>query len=131
MGKIQDFLTEAGVFFLATTDGTKPHLRPLGAHMEADGYVWFGVGDFKDVYHQMVANPYVELVAAKADGNWLRYSGKAVFDTDGKYGRMMLDGAPHLKRIYNEETGHKMMAFHIEEARAVVIPVMGQGESIL
>ena len=36
----------------------------------------------------------------------------------------MLDGAPHLRNIYNEETGHNMMVFHIEDATAVDIPVM-------
>ena len=60
MSKINDFLTEAGVFFLATVDGDQPKLRPLGAHMELDGKVLFGVGDFKDVYRQMVANPKVD-----------------------------------------------------------------------
>ena len=50
MSKINDFLTEAGVFFLATVDGDQPKLRPLGAHFEIDGKLLFGVGDFKDVY---------------------------------------------------------------------------------
>ncbi|MBR1700482.1 MAG: pyridoxamine 5'-phosphate oxidase family protein [Lachnospiraceae bacterium] len=131
MSKINDFLTEAGVFFLATADGDQPKLRPLGAHMEMDGKVLFGVGDFKDVYRQMVANPKVEIVAAKQDGHWLRYTGKAVFETDEKYANAMLDGAPHLRSIYNEETGKKMMVFHIEDATAVDIPVMGAGESLL
>ena len=131
MSKINDFLTEAGVFFLATADGDQPKLRPLGAHMEMDGKVLFGVGDFKDVYRQMVANPKVEIVAAKQDGHWLRYTGKEVFETDEKYANAMLDGAPHLRSIYNEETGKKMMVFHIEDATAVDIPVMGAGESLL
>ena len=131
MSKINDFLTEAGVFFLATADGDQPKLRPLGAHMEMDGKVLFGVGDFKNVYKQMVANPKVEIVAAKQDGHWLRYTGKAVFETDEKYANAMLDGAPHLRSIYNEETGNKMMVFHIEDATAVDIPVMGAGESLL
>ncbi|MBR1853787.1 MAG: pyridoxamine 5'-phosphate oxidase family protein [Lachnospiraceae bacterium] len=131
MSKINDFLTEAGVFFLATVDGDQPKLRPLGAHMEMDGKVLFGVGDFKDVYKQMVANPKVEIVAAKQDGHWLRYTGKVVFETDEKYANAMLDGAPHLRSIYNEETGKKMMVFHIADATAVDIPVMGAGESLL
>lgn len=131
MSRINDYLTEAGVFFLATVDGDQPKLRPLGAHLEMDGRVLFGVGDFKDVYRQMVANPKVEIVAAKQDGHWLRYTGKAVFETDEKYANTMLDGMPHLRKIYNEETGHKMMVFHIEDATAVDIPVMGAGESLL
>ncbi|MBR5756953.1 MAG: pyridoxamine 5'-phosphate oxidase family protein, partial [Firmicutes bacterium] len=90
MSRINDFLTEAGVFFMATVDGDQPKLRPLGAHFEMDGKVIFGVGDFKNVYRQMIANPKVEIVAAKKDGHWMRYTGKAVFETDPKYAEAML-----------------------------------------
>lgn len=130
MSKLNDFLTEAGVFFLATADGSQPKLRPLGAHFEMDGKVLFGVGDFKDVYKQMVANPLVEISAAKPDGKWLRYTGKAVFATDPKYAAAMLEALPQLKEIYNEKTGHKLAMFHLEDATAVVIPMMGPGEPI-
>lgn len=131
MSKINDFLTEAGVFFMATVDGDQPKLRPLGAHFEMDGKLLFGVGDFKDVYKQLQANPKTEIVAAKPDGHWLRYTGRAVFETDEKYANALLEASPHLKNIYNEQTGHKMMMFHLEDATAVVIPVMGPGESLL
>ncbi len=131
MSKVNDFLSAAGVCFLATCDGDQPKVRPLGAHMEMDGKVLFGVGDFKDVYKQLAANPKTEIVAAKPDGHWMRYTGKAVFETDPKYAEAMLDGMPHLRSIYNEETGHKMMVFHIEDASAVDIAVMGEGENLL
>ena len=45
MSKVNDFLTEAGVFYLATVDGDQPKVRPLGAHLEMDGKVLFGVGE--------------------------------------------------------------------------------------
>jgi len=131
MSKVNDYLTEAGVFFLATCDGDQPKLRPLGAHIEMDGKVIFGVGDFKNVYKQLVKNPKVEIAACKTDGHWMRYTGKAVFETDEKYANAMLDGMPHLKNIYNEETGNKMMCFHIEDATAVDITVMGDGVNLL
>ena len=131
MSKIADYLKEAGVFYLATADGDQPKLRPLGAFLEMDDKVIFGVGDFKEVYKQLVANPKTEIVASKAGGHWMRYTGKAVFETDPKYAQTMLDNAPHLKNIYNEETGHKMMCFHIEDATAVDIAIMGEGESLL
>ena len=130
MSKLNDFLTEAGVFYLATADGDQPKLRPLGAHFEMDGKVLFGVGDFKNVYRQLQANPKVEIVACKKDGHWLRYTGKAVFETDPKYATAMLDMMPQLKDIYNEQTGNKMMVFHLEDATARIIPVMGEGEAI-
>ncbi len=131
MSKVYDFLNEAGVFYLATADGAQPKVRPLGLVLELDGKVMFGVGDFKDVYKQLQADPLVEIVAAKPDGNWLRYTGKAVFETDPKYSEAALEASPNLKSVYNEETGNKLAMFHLEDAEAVVIPVMGKGESIL
>ena len=131
MSKINDFLTEAGMFFLATVDGDQPKLRPLGLHLEMDGKVLFGIGDFKDVYKQLEANPKTEIVACKPDGHWLRYTGKAVFETDPKYANAALEAMPNLKNVYNDETGHKMMMFHLEDATAVDIPMMGPGEDLL
>lgn len=130
MSRISDFLNEAGVFFMATVDGEQPKLRPLGAHIEADGKIIFGVGDFKNVYRQMTVNPLVEIVACKADGHWLRYSGRAVFETDEGYAAQMIKAAG-LEQIYNEKTGFKLMTFHLENAAAVDIPVMGEGENLL
>jgi uncharacterized pyridoxamine 5'-phosphate oxidase family protein len=131
MSKINEFLNDAGVFFLATEDGKQPKIRPLGAHLEMDGKVMFGVGNFKDVYKQMQENPQVEIVACKPDGHWLRYTGTAVFETDYKYAETMLDAAPNLRNIYNEQTGYKLAMFHLENAVAVDIPMMGAGESLL
>ena len=130
MSKISDFLKETGIFFLATADGDQPKLRPLGAFLEVDGKIIFGVGGFKDVYKQMVKNPLVEIAACKPDGHWLRYTGIAVFETDGKYAEQMIKSF-HLDSIYNEQTGNKLMTFHIEDAAAVDIAVMGKGESLL
>ena len=131
MSKIGDFLKETGVFFLATAEGDQPRVRPLGAYIEMDGKVIFGVGDFKNVYKQLCANPKTELVACKNNGHWLRYTGKAVFDTDTKYAEAMLEKLPQLKNIYHDNTGNKLMTFHLEDATAVDIAVMGEGENLL
>ena len=79
--RIDEFLNEAKVFFLATVDGDKPKNRPLGFHLLKDGKIYFGVGDFKDVYKQMRKNPYVEIVAL-VETDFLRYYGKVVFEED-------------------------------------------------
>ena len=77
--RVEEFMTEAQVFFLATVDGDKPKNRPLGFHLLKDGKIYFGVGDHKDVYNQMDENPNVEIVAL-VETDFLRYYGKAVFE---------------------------------------------------
>ena len=130
MSRIKDFFTDAGIFFMATVDGNQPKLRPLGAFLEEDGKLIFGVGDFKNVYRKMTENPLVEIVACRKDGHWLRYTGRAVFETDYKYAEQMIK-SNHLEAIYNEQTGNKLMTFHLEDATAVDIAVMGEGENLL
>ena len=131
MSKLNDFLTEAGIFYVATNDGAQPKLRPFGAHVEVDGVVHFAVGDFKAVYRQMLANPLCEIVACKPDGLWLRYTGKIVFDEDVKYADAMMENSPGLREIFKEKTGYVMKTFHLEEAEAYLMPPMGQPEKIL
>ena len=131
MSKVNDFLSEAGVFFLATADGDQPKLRTLGLHLETDGKILFGVGDFKAVYRQLQDNPHCEIAAVKPDGHWLRYTGTAVFEEDPKYAEAALNAAPHLRKVYNEETGNRLMMFRLENASAVEIPVMGEGKDLL
>ena len=82
------------------------------------------------MYKQLLANPKCEIAACKKDGHWLRYTGKAVFETDSSYAEEMIKTA-HLEMIYNESTGNKLMAFHLEDAKAVDIAIMGEGESLL
>ena len=48
--RIDEVMNEAKVFFLATVDGDKPKNRPLGFHLLKDGKIYFGVGNFKDVF---------------------------------------------------------------------------------
>ena len=131
MSRIYDFITEAGMFFIATTDGDQPKLRPFGSHIEMDGKVMFAVGDFKAVYRQMLANPLCEIVACKPDGLWLRYTGKIVFDDDPKSTEAMYATSPLLKQIYNDQTGFKMKIFHLEDATAFIMPPVGEPERIL
>jgi len=129
VGQLNEFLDKAGVFFLATVDGGQPKLRPLGLHVEFDGKVYFGIGDFKDVYKQLKANPKCEIVACQG-ADWLRYTGKAVFESDFGMAEAVLKQAPNLQQIYNEQTGYKMMMFHLEDAKASIIHMMGEGDPV-
>ncbi len=135
MQRIDDLLTASKAFFLATVDGDQPKLRPLGAHHVVDGKVWLGVGEFKDVYRQLAANPKCEVVALQPDsGKWLRWTGRAVFaegEMREKLEEVFLEAAPALRKIYDKSPGKRMMCFTLEDARAELIPLMPPGEVIL
>ncbi len=135
MQRIDDLLTASKAFFLATVDGDQPKLRPLGAHHVVDGKVWLGVGEFKDVYRQLAANPKCEVVALQPDGmKWLRWTGRAVFAEGAereKLEEVFLAAAPGLRKIYDKSPGKRMMCFTLVDARAELIPLMPPGEVLL
>ena len=112
--RVSEFLGKAGVYYLTTVDGNKPKCRPIGFQMLVDDEIYFCVGDFKEVYKQMQANPYVE-ICATIETDFIRYFGKAL---------------PMLKQLYNEKTGFKMKIFKLEEAVAEFRSMMKVEERI-
>ena len=132
--QIDDLLSASGAFFLATVDGDQPKLRPLGAHHVVDGKVWLGVGEFKDVYRQLAANPKCELVALLPDRKWLRWTGRAAFAEGAereKLEEVFLEAMPGLRKIYDKSLGRRMMCFTLADSRAELVPMMPPGEVFL
>ena len=118
--EISNFIDETKIYYLATVDGDQPKNRPLGGHHIYDGRLMFTIGDHKNVYKQMQENPKVEIVAF-SKGKWLRYTGKAVFETDPKYSSFALEGSDFLQNIYNDKTGYHLALFHLEDAKATLL----------
>ena len=123
--RIDEFIDEAKVFYLATVDGDKPKNRPLGFHLLKDGKIYFGVGNQKDVYKQMTKNPFVEIVAL-VETDFLRYYGKAVFEESYDFAESIIKGNEFLESIYNDETGFKLAIFHLEDATAEIRNITGE-----
>lgn len=126
--KVADFLETAGTFSLATVDSTLPKCRPMSGLYSKDDTLYFCVGTFKEAYRQMQENPYVEISVCQGMA-WLRYYGKAVFEQDDVIPTIMIDTLG-LGEIYNEETGHKLAAFHLEDATAEFRDLMDITEKI-
>jgi len=57
--KITDALS--GVYYIATTDGEQPHVRPFDGAVEFGGSIYIGTNRGKDVYKQILKNPKVEI----------------------------------------------------------------------
>lgn len=62
-------------------------------------------------------------------GTWLRYHGKAVFETTDDLEQQILEAMPSFKEVYNEKTEYHLAFFHLEEATAEFINGMEVSES--
>ena len=118
--EVFNFLNEHRPFFLATVDGDKPKVRPLGFLMYHESKIWLGMGDHKAVYKQIVANPKIQLVSLETDVQWLRVSANLVFDPRPELFAKALEVMPQLKDIY-PEGGPRMAVGYLERGEAQFI----------
>ena len=125
--KVYKFIDEAKIFYLATIEEDKPHVRPLGSHKLINDKVYFFIGDFKNVYKQLLKNSNCELVASKTTGEWMRISGKAIFEKDFTIADILLNDNKKIKELY-EKNGWKAMVFHIE-GKVEIINIMKSEEN--
>lgn len=80
MNRIVEELKATKVFYVATMDGDQPRVRPFSSVTELDGQLYLCTNNTKDVYHQLMTNPKVEISGMGQGGTWIRIVGKAVRD---------------------------------------------------
>ncbi len=125
--KIDDLITRAEVFYLATVNGDKPKVRPLGFHLLYEDKIYFGVGTFKEVYKQMQANPNVEIAAWDGE-HFLRYYGVANLEKNDAVVEKAFELMPDIKQVY-EANDWEMGVFYLDKATAEIRNIMAVEET--
>ena len=105
MERVEKFLKEAEIYYLATVEGDQPRVRPFGTIHRFEGKLYIQTGKVKDVSKQIHANPKVEICAFK-DGEWLRVAGELVEDDRREARQSMLDAYPSLQKMYSADDGN-------------------------
>ena len=107
--KVKDYLTECKVFYVATTDGDQPRVRP------------FGVAE--------IYNGRLYIMTGKSKKEWIRISGKLNCDDEVATKEFLLDKNPGLKGMYSA-TDNNMAALYITEGTATMSSFMAKEETI-
>ena len=128
MKYVQEFLKDAGVYYLATVENNKPKVRPFGTIEIFEDKLYIQTGKSKNVYKQILDNPNVELCAFK-DGKWIRLSGELVPDDRVEAKKDMLDKNPSLRGMYNENDDNTIVLY-FKNAKAV-ISSFTEGERVI
>jgi len=125
MSEILKFLTENPTFYIATTDGDQPRVRPFGFIMEFEGRLYFCTNNQKEVYRQLKSNPRLEISATSKDNEWIRLSGKAVFDGNPAAKVKAFEAAPFLAQLYQTPENPIFEVFYLTDARATLCSMTG------
>jgi uncharacterized pyridoxamine 5'-phosphate oxidase family protein len=118
MQEVQAYLKECRAFFIATTDGDQPHVRPFGVSEIIDGRLYIMTGKVKDVYKQIDKNGKFEICALKPScSEWMRLSGTLVNDETLAVKEEFLKRNKILKSMYKADDDN-MAVLQITNATA-------------
>lgn len=118
MQEVCEFLKKCGTYYVATTDGNQPRVRPFGTAEIFEGKLYIQTGKVKNVYRQMKENPLIE-ISGMAGGRWIRLQATAVEDDRIEARQHMLDAYPSLEKMYRADDGNTVV-FYLENATATI-----------
>ena len=118
MQEVCEFLKQCSTYYLATTDGDQPRVRPFSTAEIFEGKLYIQTGKVKNVYRQMKENPKIE-ISGMVGGNWIRLTATAVEDDRVQARQHMLDAYPSLKKMYSADDGNTVV-FYLENATATI-----------
>ncbi|MCK9151980.1 pyridoxamine 5'-phosphate oxidase family protein [Methanobacterium alcaliphilum] len=115
------FANETPVCYLATVDGDQPRVRALGFWFADETGFYFQIGDIKDMYGQMQANPKVEACFWQPDehtGTMMRVAGEVEFVDDISLKKKVLEDRPFLKEFGMTFDSPGLIIFKIPKGQA-------------
>jgi uncharacterized pyridoxamine 5'-phosphate oxidase family protein len=125
MQEVYDFLKKTQTYYLATTEGDQPRVRPFGTIDLFEGKLYIQTGKTKDVSKQIKANPKIEISAFdRASGTWLRIQAKAIDDPRREPKAHMLDAHPALKDRYSPDDANTQVLY-LKDATATFATFTG------
>jgi len=119
--EILELLNRNPVFFLATIDGGKPRVRGMLLYRADTDGILFHTGAMKDLHHQLLADPSVELCFNDWKGNiQVRVRGRALPVDDRKLKEEIVasPGREFLKPWIDSMGIDALSVFRVEQCRA-------------
>lgn len=110
MQEVYEFLKQCNTYYLATTEGSQPHVRPFGTADLFEGKLYIQTGKVKNVYRQIKENPKIE-ISGMHGGTWIRLQAEAVEDDRLEAIQHMLDAYPSLQNRYKADDGNTVVFF--------------------
>ena len=128
MQTVLDFLKKVGTYYLATTDGDRPRVRPFGTINLFADRLYIQTGKKKDVVKQININPNVELSAFDGE-TWIRVKATLVEDNNKIAQESMLAAYPQLRNMYAVNDGNNVV-YYLKSAIATFYTFTGEPREV-
>lgn len=131
MDELLKLLNDASIFYIATVDGDKARVRPFGFAMRFEGKLYFCTSNQKNIYKQLKANSNFEACAMISDNEWIRVSGKAIFDGNVNAKKQAFIVMPSLSEIYQSAEDSTFEVFYLSDGEATIYSMIAPPKNII
>ena len=118
MNKIVEELKKVKVFYIATSEGDQPRVRPFSTIAEFENNAYICCGNQKEIYKQLSTNPKIELCGMYDGGTWLRVTATVKEDNRIEVQRAVLDDPTGPKQLYTAGDG-RFITYKLTEVKAL------------
>ena len=109
-----DIIHDAGFGFLATTDGDRPHVRPMMPYLtDNDELLLALLGRSRTIEH-IRSNPNVEFCFVDRKMSYCRITGPAKTSTDMEKKMLVFNGIPMLRQYFAQPEDPNFVLVQIE-----------------
>jgi pyridoxamine 5'-phosphate oxidase len=117
--EIISFMKANPICYLATVEGDRPHVRPMGMYKADERGILIQLSTVKGMYRELLQNPKVEL-CFNGSGKMVRVSGVAEFIEDQGLKEEIVKARPFLKPLVDIHGWEVIKVFCVTNPLATV-----------
>jgi uncharacterized pyridoxamine 5'-phosphate oxidase family protein len=124
---VKKFMTEVGWGFLATSDGNKVGVRPMGSCVWMGNELWAATTDGTEKIVQLRKVHYAEYCFSDREGKHIRIAGTCTISTDNDDKLILYKSVPILKHYIKDPSEPKYVVIRMKPERIRLMSEAGKG----
>jgi uncharacterized pyridoxamine 5'-phosphate oxidase family protein len=124
---VKKFMKEVGWGFLATSDGNKVGVRPIGSCVWMGNELWAATTDGTEKIVQLRKVPYAEYCFIDREGKHVRIAGSCTVSTNNDDKLKLYEAVPILKKYIKDPSEPKYVVIRMKPERIRLMAQAGKG----
>jgi len=124
---VKNFMKEVGWGFLATSDGNKVGIRPMGSCVWMGNELWAATTDGTEKILQLRKVPYAEYCFSDREGKHVRIAGHCTVSTNNDNKLKLYEAVPALKKYYKDPSTPIYVVIRMKPERILLMAQAGKG----
>jgi uncharacterized pyridoxamine 5'-phosphate oxidase family protein len=124
---VKNFMKEVGWGFLATSDGKKVGVRPMGSCVWMGNELWAATRNGSDKTVQVKKVPYAEYCFMNSEGKHVRIAGRCTISTKNDHKLKLYKAVPVLRNYYKDPTDSRYVVIRMKLKQIRFMAQTGKG----